>query len=65
MQGCSGAESQFRALQQAGRPTFLLRAAEQALGDCVFHCPPRLLRLTLAVRVCICAVSVKYRTLYC
>lgn len=41
----------LHALQQAGRPAFLLRAAEQAPGDFAFHYPPSLIHLTLAVSV--------------
>lgn len=58
--GCNGAESLFHPLQQADKPTFLLRAAEQATGDCIFHCPPSLIHLTLAVSVCICFFSEIY-----
>lgn len=61
--GCNGTESLFYALQQAGRPTFLLRAAEQATGDSIFHRPPSLIHLTLAVSVCICGFSEIYDSL--
>lgn len=49
---CDRAERLFHTPQQAGSSVFLLRAAEQAPGDCVFHQPPSLIRLTLAGSVC-------------
>lgn len=58
--GCNRAESLFQNLRQAGRPTFLLCAADQAPGGCIFHCPPSLIHLTLAASVCICGYSEIY-----
>lgn len=58
--GFNGAESLFQNLQQAGGPTFLLCAADQAPGDCIFHRPPSLICLTVAVSVCVCGFSEIY-----